>query len=225
MTNILSAINLTKVYLQGGKKFSVFENINFNLHAGEVVALFGPSGSGKSSLLNIFGMLDKPTAGEVYINKLLVNDLSSTEQVALRGKNIGFIFQFHHLLPDFSAIENVMLPQLINGIPKKEALERAKDLLSEMGLDKRFHHNPAMLSGGEQQRVAIARAISCNPKLIIADEPTGNLDQKTAYQVFDMLLDMAEEFKVAIIFATHDNSLASKVNRRIKLVDKNLVEF
>ncbi len=222
---VLSVNNLSKFYFQGGKQLQIFNNINLSIYPGEVIALLGPSGSGKSTLLNILGMLDNCSNGDLYIKNHHINKLSQEEKTKLRGKEIGFVFQFHHLLQDFSALENVILPQIINNIDEKQALKIAKQLLNDMGLSSRLSHIPSMLSGGEQQRVSIARAVSTSPSILIADEPTGNLDKNTAKDVFDLLLNIGKQFNIAIIFATHDLSLVNKADRKFTLDQFNLVEF
>jgi lipoprotein-releasing system ATP-binding protein len=214
---VLLAKNISKCYWQGSNKIDVFSNLNVCINPQEVWALIGPSGSGKTSLLNILGLLDAPNSGEVYINGINTTSLNDSQKTTLRGNNIGFVFQFHHLLPDFSALENVVISQLIQGVEKKQAVDVARSILGELGLEKRINHFPSMLSGGEQQRVAIARAIAYKPKLLIADEPTGNLDAKTAKDVFALLLDVVEKHGISIIIATHSLEISSKISNKIQL--------
>ncbi|MFL1781223.1 ABC transporter ATP-binding protein [Candidatus Hepatincolaceae symbiont of Richtersius coronifer] len=219
---VIEAKNISKSYQQGKEKIIVFENVDFSLKAGEIIALLGPSGSGKTSFLNILGMLDNPNKGKLSITGVETIGLSDNKKTALRGKKIGFVFQFHNLLPDFTALENVMIPQLIHGINKEEAKQTALYILDKMGLANRIKHFPAMLSGGEQQRVAIARSICLKPAIIIADEPTGNMDRKTANNVFSMLIELIKETNTAIILATHDLNIANLIDNKISLQDKNI---
>jgi lipoprotein-releasing system ATP-binding protein len=202
----------------------VVEHIDFVLHAGETAALLGPSGSGKSSLLHIAGLLEKASAGEVHIQGRATSKLSDGERTRIRRATLGFVYQFHHLLPEFSAIGNVALPQLIAGVKKKAAEAEAARLLTVMGLGERLHHQPGQLSGGEQQRTAIARALANKPKILLADEPTGNLDPKTSDVVFDALLELVRLEGLSALIATHDQRLAKRMDRVFVIRDQRLVE-
>jgi lipoprotein-releasing system ATP-binding protein len=215
--NVLELKNITRTYEQAGAALTVLSSLNLAVKKGEVVALVGQSGSGKTTLLQIAGLLDNPTSGEVIISGEDVSRASDKKRTELRRKNIGFIYQFHHLLPEFSALENVVIPQLIAGVSRKVAEERAKELLSSLGLAERFSHRPARLSGGEQQRVAIARALANSPAIILADEPTGNLDPRTADSVFAMFMDMAKKTGQAALVATHNIELARRMDRIVHL--------
>ena len=217
MNTILTLANITRTYKQAGEKLTILHNLNLEVKAGEVVALVGQSGSGKTTLLQIAGLLDNPTSGEVKICGVDASKAHDKKRTLLRQKYLGFIYQFHHLLPEFSALENVVLPQMIAGISKAEAQEKAKELLTELGLSKRLSHRPARLSGGEQQRVAIARALANSPALILADEPTGNLDPATAAEVFAMFMRLAHERGQAALVATHNLELAAKMDRLVHL--------
>jgi lipoprotein-releasing system ATP-binding protein len=191
---------------------------------GETVALLGPSGAGKSTLLHIAGLLERADSGQVLINGIDCAQLSDNEQTRMRRMEVGFVYQFHHLLPEFSALENVVLPQLILGVSRDKAEARAKDLLGSLGLEERWDHRPAQLSGGEQQRVAIARAVANGPKVLLADEPTGNLDPPTAERVFEQLLKLVRQSGVAAVIATHNLDLAARMDRTLRLMDGRLVE-
>ncbi len=195
---------------------------DLTLNAGETVALLGPSGSGKSSLLHIAGLLEAPSAGEVYINGVATSSLSDAERTRLRRDSLGFVYQFHHLLPEFSALGNVTLPQLIAGKRKSDAETEAERLLTAMGLGERTHHQPGQLSGGEQQRTAIARALANSPKVLLADEPTGNLDPKTSDVVFDALLELVKNEGLTALIATHDQRLAARMDRTLAIRDQRL---
>ncbi len=202
----------------------VVEEINFSLRPGETAALLGPSGSGKSSLLHIAGLLEAASAGEVHINGRATSTLNDAERTRIRRATLGFVYQFHHLLPEFSALGNVSLPQLIAGVKKKDAEAEAVRLLKLMGLGERTHHQPGQLSGGEQQRTAIARALANKPKILLADEPTGNLDPKTSDVVFDALLNLVRKEGLAALIATHDQRLAKRMDRVYVIRDQRLVE-
>ena len=201
----------------------IFERINLALEAGQAAALLGPSGSGKSSLLHIAGLLEQPSSGEVLITGEATSKLSDRGRTAMRRSKIGFVYQFHHLLPEFSALQNVMIPMLIAGHRPKSAEARATELLSRLGLAERLSHQPAQLSGGEKQRVAIARALINRPALLLADEPTGNLDQGTSAQVFDLFLELMQDEGVAFIMATHDEGLAARLPRTLRIDGQQLV--
>ncbi|MEQ9641797.1 MAG: ABC transporter ATP-binding protein [Alphaproteobacteria bacterium] len=208
---------------QGEGWLEILRGVDFTLPAGELVALVGPSGSGKSTLLQIAGLLEPPSEGEVWIGTRACGKLGDGERTALRRDAIGFVYQFHHLLPEFTAIENVMMPMRIAGIGAGAATTRALDLLTTLGIEQRQSHRPAQLSGGEQQRVAIARAIANRPRVLLADEPTGNLDQATADVVFAELVELARGQGVAALIATHNDALAARMDRTVRLVDGVLV--
>ncbi len=201
----------------------ILDKANFGIMPGEIVALLGPSGSGKSTLLHLAGLLEKPDAGEIYINGEATTKLGEGERTALRRSHIGFVYQFHHLLPEFSALRNVALPQMIAGKTLAEAEANAKEMLEKLGLGERLTHQPAALSGGEKQRVAMARALANRPGLLLADEPTGNLDVKTSALVFEQLLQVVREQGLAALIATHDRSLAAKMDRIVAIHEQKLV--
>jgi lipoprotein-releasing system ATP-binding protein len=213
---VLTLSDVGQAYPQAGQApLQILDQANLGLHAGECVALVGPSGSGKSTLLHIAGLLEKPSAGVVMIKGVEATHLPDAARTVMRRQHIGFVYQFHHLLPEFSAVENVIIPQMVNGVPKKAARERAEMLLAHMGLAERLKHRPGKLSGGEQQRVAIARALANKPEILLADEPTGNLDPETAEAVFHMLLDLVKTENVAALIATHDHDLAMRMDRQV----------
>ena len=224
MNKILELKNIQKTYGKGQTTLSVLKDINFAISSGEVVALVGPSGSGKSTLLHIAGLLDTPTKGQIFIQGKNISKMSDNERTDLRKKNMGFVYQAHLLLPDFTALENVMMPQLIAGTDKKTAQKKALDLLDKVGLKNRAIHRPGELSGGEQQRVAIARALANNPALLLADEPTGNLDPQTAEKVFALFMSLVRETGLSALIATHNPELANQMDRRISVQDGILVE-
>ena len=216
--------NIFRVYQQGGTALNVLLDANLDIMRGEVVALVGPSGSGKTTLLQIAGLLDTPDSGEVYVAGKAAGKMNDAERTALRLSKLGFIYQFHHLLPEFTARENVMLPQMIAGVNKAEAAKKAEELLDVVGLSSRTTHRPAELSGGEQQRVAIARAMANEPALILADEPTGNLDPTTAEHVFKSFIAAAREKKVSALIATHNLELAHRMDRVVVMREGGVVE-
>lgn len=217
--------DITQAYKQGDSELRILNNTNLVVKPGEMVALIGPSGAGKSTLLHLAGLLEHPKSGEVFINARPTTQLNENERTQVRGRDIGFVYQFHHLLAELTALENVMMPQLIMQLPKAEATARATQLLTYLGLKERLMHRPSELSGGEQQRVAIARALANAPRLILADEPTGNLDARTAAQVFELFVRVVSATGVAAIIATHDMALAAKLTRRITLIDQKIVEL
>lgn len=211
-------------YRQADSPLEVLRGVDFTLWAGQSVALVAPSGAGKSTLLHIAGLLEKPDAGEVFIAGEPTTMMSDAARTALRRGEIGFVYQFHHLLPEFSALENILLPQMIAGFSRREAAERASQLLHYLGLSERARHRPAELSGGEQQRVAIARAVANGPRLLLADEPTGNLDPKTAEHVFEALEAIIRATGLATLIATHNMDLANRMDRCVTLHEGHLVE-
>ncbi len=222
-----AALRLDRVarrYAEGEGVLEVFRDVSAQLASGELVALVGPSGAGKSSLLHMAGLLEKPSAGEVFIGGRAVSGLSDRERTQLRRDTIGFVYQAHHLLPEFDALENVMLPQMISGKSRAQAKNEATRLLDIMGLSGRLNHRPSQLSGGEQQRVAIARALANKPKMLLADEPTGNLDPHTAAGVFEALVHVVRNEGVAGLVATHNLELAVKMDRVLLLHEGRLID-
>lgn len=219
---LMEVQGLEKTYVQAGESLTIFNNISLELSSGEIVALVGQSGSGKSTLLQQIGLLDKPNAGKIMMQGKEVSNLDDEQRTLLRRHYIGFVYQFHYLQPEFSALENVVIPQLIKGASKKEAHEKAQKLLTDMGLAHRLTHRPARLSGGEQQRVAIARALANDPKILLADEPTGNLDPKTSTEVFEMLIKRTRDAGIGAIIATHNMDLAKKMDRVLEMKDGKL---
>lgn len=206
-------------YPQGGGFLEVLRGADLAIWPGEIVALVAPSGTGKSTLLHVAGLLEKPDGGEVFVGSKPTAGMNDQERTRIRREELGFVYQFHHLLPEFSALENVVIPQLIRGLPKVEALDRAGQILTFLGLGKRLDHRPAELSGGEQQRVAIARAVANAPRLLLADEPTGNLDPQTADRVFQTLVSIVRASKLAALIATHNMDLAARMDRRVTIRD------
>ena len=222
--SILRLDNVSRIYKSGSGELTVLDGVNLDIVPGEIVGLIGPSGSGKSSLLHAAGMLERPSGGDVWIDGQSGWDLSDGERTSIRRNRIGFVYQFHHLLPEFDAIHNVALPALIAGRKRKEAMEEGERLLGIMGLSERIHHQPAQLSGGEQQRVALARAMINNPILILADEPTGNLDPDTSTTVFRALSDLVRNEGAAALIATHNLELAKYMDRVMALDHAKLVQ-
>jgi lipoprotein-releasing system ATP-binding protein len=212
-------------YMQGAATLDILKSAELAVWSGQSVALIAPSGTGKSTLLHIAGLLEHPDAGEVYVDGTATSTLSDAERTRIRRTEIGFVYQQHRLLPEFTAAENVMLPQMIRGLSKKEAHKRADELLSYLGLGERLDHRPAQLSGGEQQRVAIARAVANAPRILLADEPTGNLDPKTAGHVFSALSQLVKASGLAAVIATHNMDLAQRMDRRVTLQDGKVVEM
>lgn len=221
----LSLQGVERHYREAAGTLSVLTGADLEIYPGELVALVAPSGAGKSTLLHIAGLLERPDGGQVSISGQLAGALSDNERTAIRRVQIGFVYQFHHLLPEFSALENVVMPQLIRGISRRLAEQRAEQLLGYMRIKERASHRPGELSGGEQQRVAIARAVANAPRLLLADEPTGNLDPATAEVVFDNLTRLVRASKLAALFATHNHDLAARMDRRITLQDGKVVEL
>jgi lipoprotein-releasing system ATP-binding protein len=221
---ILEAINLHKQYRSGNIWLQVLKGINLSINSGEIISIVGPSGAGKSTLLHLLGFLDRPTTGEVKLDQENVLLLSNSDLAYIRNHQIGFLFQFHHLLPEFTAAENVMLPQLIAGQNRKAARQKAESILEQVGLQHRGHHKPGELSGGEQQRVALARALVNDPAVVLADEPTGNLDRATGEKVLELLWLLNETKHQTFILVTHDEALAHRAHRLVRLVEGSVVE-
>jgi lipoprotein-releasing system ATP-binding protein len=217
MSDALVLNDIQRTFHQAGNELQVLRGAAVSIALGETVALVGPSGAGKSTLLHIAGLLERPDGGEVIVNGEACSGLSDDRRTALRRTAIGFIYQFHHLLPEFTALENVVVPQMIAGVSKSAARKRGSELLGMVGLSEREGHRPAKLSGGEQQRVAIARALANSPKVLIADEPTGNLDQETAERVFELLMRLTRETGVSSLIATHNPDLAARMDRTLIL--------
>jgi lipoprotein-releasing system ATP-binding protein len=216
---------IKRQYRQGEATLTILNGAKLALWAGQSVALVAPSGSGKSTLLHIAGLLEGPDDGEVYVSGTPTSQLSDTERTLIRRSDIGFVYQSHRLLPEFTALENVMLPQMIRGLKRAETIKRSTEILSYLGLSDRITHRPAELSGGEQQRVAIARAVANAPRALLADEPTGNLDPHTADHVFNALMQLVKATRVAMLIATHNMALAGRMDRRVSLVDGHVVEL
>lgn len=214
---------VVRTYRQAGERLEVLRGASLEVRRGEIVALVGPSGAGKSTLLHVAGLLERPDGGEVLIGGMPCGRLGDDARTEMRRSHLGFVYQFHHLLPEFSALENVMLPQMVAGSSPKAARERGRQILAMVGLEKRAGHRPARLSGGEQQRVAIARAIANGPRILLADEPTGNLDHHTADTVFAQLLGLVREAGLAALVATHNLELARRMDRTLELRDGAVV--
>ena len=218
MSEILKATNINKIYDEGAVSTQVLTGLDLTVHAGERIAIVGTSGSGKSTLLHLLGGLDTPTSGEVWLHGQLLNSMNETERGAMRNKHLGFIYQFHHLLAEFTAVENVAMPLLMRPkVSTTEARQQAIDILNSVGLEHRLAHRPGELSGGERQRVAIARALVTKPSLILADEPTGNLDYDNAQSIFALLAELQDTMKTALLMVTHDRSLAAMADRQMLL--------
>ena len=222
---ILFLHGIDRHYRQGDVTLDILKGAELAIWSGQSVALVAPSGAGKSTLLHIAGLLEHPDAGEVYVDQVATSRLSDAERTRIRRVEIGFVYQFHHLLMEFSALENVTLPQMVRGLSRREATERASDLLGYLGLKARLTHRPAELSGGEQQRVAIARAVANAPRALLADEPTGNLDPHTADHVFGALMQLVKATNVAMLIATHNMELAGRMDRRVSIVNGRIVEM
>ncbi|MFN4009374.1 ABC transporter ATP-binding protein [Pannonibacter sp.] len=223
--SVLRLSGITRVFSEASGKLEILKGADLSLEAGQMVALVAPSGTGKSTLLHIAGLLEKPDSGEVYVDGKPCGALGDDARTTIRRNDIGFVYQFHHLLPEFTALENVMMPQMIQGLPKKTAAERASQLLAYMRLGARGTHRPSELSGGEQQRVAIARAVANAPRLLLLDEPTGNLDPQTAHYVFEALQALVRATGVAALFATHNMELAGRMDRVITLRDGLILDY
>ncbi|ODS43805.1 lipoprotein releasing system, ATP-binding protein [Pasteurella multocida] len=223
-SHLLHCQHITKYYQEGAQQTQVLKDVSFSMQAGELVAIVGSSGSGKSTLLHVLGGLDQPTSGEVFIQNQSLQKINANQLAQLRNQYLGFVYQFHHLMADFSALENVMMPMLISKQNKSEAKDRAEKMLTEVGLSHRISHRPSALSGGERQRVAIARSLVNHPALVLADEPTGNLDRKTTESIFDLIKQLNQEQNIAFLLVTHDLALAEKLSRRLVMQDGVLRE-
>ncbi|MBT3196923.1 MAG: lipoprotein-releasing ABC transporter ATP-binding protein LolD [Gammaproteobacteria bacterium] len=225
-STVLCCSQLSRTFEDGGEPVEVLREINFSIRTGEKVAIIGASGSGKSTLLHLLGGLDHPTGGRIEVAGTALDTLSENQRSELRNQYLGFVYQFHHLLPEFSALENVSLPLLIGrnrgGYSRSEAEEEASQILARVGLSHRLHHKPATLSGGERQRAAVARALVGKPKVLLADEPTGNLDRESAQQVYELMVELNSEVGTALILVTHDHELAARMERTVKLEDGRL---
>lgn len=220
---LLQCQHLTKTYSEGPVPVKVLDDISFTLNEGEQVAILGSSGSGKSTLLHLLGALDKPNSGSVIFQGQDIYEYSEAQQARFRNECLGFVYQQHHLLPEFDALENTAMPLLIAGKAHKQAMQQAKLILEKVGLAERILHKPAALSGGERQRVAIARALVTHPKMVLADEPTGNLDDQTGESVYQLLLDLKQEFATSFVVVTHDTQLAARLDRTLHLSNGKLV--
>jgi len=225
MSEVIRAERLGKTYAEGTLKTPVFDRLDFTVNAGETIAIVGASGAGKSTLLHLLGGLDTPSAGEVYVTGQKMSALSNAERGRLRNRALGFVYQFHHLLPELSALENVQLPLLLQGVSQTDALARAREVLHAVGLAQRLEHKPGELSGGERQRAAVARALVTRPACVLGDEPTGNLDETTAASVFELMLELNRAQRTALVLVTHDRRLARKLERVLELHQGRLREL
>ena len=214
---IFKCSNISKSFYQGNKTVEVLKNIDFTLEQSTSISIVGPSGSGKTTFLNVLSGLDSPSTGEVFYKEKDINNLNDKERASIRNKEIGFVYQFHHLLPEFTALENVSLPMLISGLNMEEANEKSSRLLKKVNLENRMDHKPSELSGGERQRVAVARSLSNSPSCLIMDEPTGDLDAHNALKVSNTILELSDEFNISLIIATHDVSLSSRTKKIFNL--------
>jgi lipoprotein-releasing system ATP-binding protein len=221
-TKLITVRGLCKSFTNGGARIEVLKNLDFDLAAGETVAIVGPSGIGKSTLLHVVGTLDRPDSGELLFEGEDVFLYDDLKLARFRNRSIGFVFQFHHLLPEFSALENAMMPALISGTAKQQATQAAEEILIRVGLKDRLYYRVAKLSGGEQQRVALARALVMKPAVLLADEPTGNLDKSNSEHVHSLLMELNQEFSMTLVVVTHNTELASFMSRRVTIVDGNL---
>ena len=220
----VSVRDLTKVFAHSGRNIEVLRGLNFDLHPGEMASVVGASGVGKSTLLHVLGTLDAATSGKITFDGIDVTAMNPTRLAEFRNHEIGFVFQFHHLLPEFTALENAMMPGLIMRLPRRECIELSRAMLTRLGLADRLDHRPGELSGGEQQRVALARALLLSPRLLLADEPTGNLDTKTGRDMHDLFLQLNRELGMTLLIVTHNAELAAQTGRRLRITDGTLVE-
>jgi len=225
MSNIIECRSVSFSYNEGNNKTSVLKNLNFEIKSGETTAIIGQSGCGKSTLLNLMAGLDTPTEGDVLIANTNISKISEKDRTELRAKNLGFVYQFHHLLNDFSSLYNVALPLLIMGVDKSDALLQSKKILTKVGLENRLNHKPSELSGGERQRVAIARAMITEPTCLLADEPTGNLDAENAKEVLELIIELNTNKTTALLIVTHDLSIANKMGRKLTLTNGKIHEI
>lgn len=223
-SSVLSCVDLVKTFIEGDRRLVVLDKLNLELRRGERLAVVGASGAGKTTLLQLLGGLDLPTSGRVSIEGKDITKLDEIERGLLRNQHMGFIYQFHHLLPEFTAQENVAMPLLIRRMDGEEAMARSSDLLERVGLAERLTHKPSQLSGGERQRAAVARALVTNPDLVLADEPTGNLDHRTGDRVFELMLELNRTAGTALVVVTHDLSIARRMDRIVELIDGTLVD-
>lgn len=224
MSEVLACHGLSKTFTEAGEPLDVLRSVDFTAQAGESIALMGASGSGKSTLLHLLGGLDRPSAGEVILDGQVLNDMKENEAGRLRNRALGFVYQFHHLLPEFTALENVAMPLMIRGTDAEQASEAAANILARVGLEQRATHKPGELSGGERQRVAVARALVTRPLCILADEPTGNLDRQNAAQTLELMLELKNELSTCLVIATHDHDIAARMDRVVELKDGRLNE-
>ncbi|GAA0857611.1 lipoprotein-releasing ABC transporter ATP-binding protein LolD [Aliiglaciecola litoralis] len=222
-TELLVCENVSKHYQEGSNKVQVLDNVNFHIDKAEQIAILGSSGSGKSTLLHILGALDTPTSGSVLFKGTDIFSYSEKQQARFRNQSLGFVYQFHHLLPEFNAIENVAMPLLIGKVDRGDATKQAANMLDKVGLSHRIKHKPSEMSGGERQRVAIARALVTQPDLVLADEPTGNLDHRTGQSIYQLLNELREQISTSFIVVTHDTELAKKLDRTLLITDGKLV--
>lgn len=219
MSELIAAVDIQKSFRTEAGELQVLKNINLSIHEGEMVSITGASGAGKSTLMHILGALDRPTAGKILFRAADVFSMDESSLAVFRNKSIGFVFQFHHLLPEFNALENTMLPGLISKKPYADVQKKAQDLLADLGLSRRLHHRPGELSGGEQQRVAVARALMQDSGLVLADEPTGNLDTATGNSLFELFLDLNKKKNITFVIVTHNMSLSDRCHRVLRMAD------
>lgn len=223
MKNIIELRGVSKIYQLGKVEVKALDKVSFSIGSNDFISIIGPSGSGKSTLLDVIGLLTKPTLGQVFVDGVVTTEMSNDQMAEIRRKKIGFIFQTFNLIPRLTALENVMLPMWFAGVPDSEKKERGQQLLELVGLGHRINHKPNELSGGERQRVAIARALTNKPKIILADEPTGNIDSKSGKQIMDILIKLYKDEKKTVVMVTHDNSLAKRARKRIKIKDGKII--
>ena len=224
MNNIIECRSLCFSYIEGDNQTSILSNLMLDVKSGESIAILGPSGCGKSTLLNLIAGLDSPSSGDILINNSDITKLNEQDRTELRANTFGFVYQFHHLLNDFSSVYNVAMPLLIKGVDKEGAIAQSEKLLTKVGLENRLSHKPSELSGGERQRVAIARAMVVEPDCLLADEPTGNLDSKNAKDVLELILELNENDTSSLVIVTHDQDIAKKMNRTLTLSNQQLIE-